>query len=127
MKKNTLSYLVVLGLAVLVWQLMSASSPQKTVPSAVAEAGQDAAPGARLTDDTARVHFAVAGMTCGSCATTARIVLDDVEGIYRSHVSYDSASATVWYDPARVAPPAMIARLKEMTGYEATVAAGESE
>ncbi len=126
MKKNTMLYLAVLGLAVLVWQLMPASSPQ-TVPSAVAEAGQDGAPLARLTDDTARVHFAVAGMTCGSCAATARIVLDDVDGIYRSHVSYDSASATVWYDPARVAPPVIIARLKEMTGYEATVAAGGAE
>ncbi len=126
MKMNTMLYLAVLGLAVLVWQLMPASSPQ-TVPSAVTEAGHAAAPVARLTDDTAQVQLAVAGMTCGSCAATARVVLDDVDGVYRSRVSYESASATIWYDPAQVSPRAIIARLKEMTGYEATVAAGESE
>jgi len=126
MKKNTVSYVVVLGLAVLVWQVMPASTPQ-AASSATAGMGHAAAPVARLTDDTARVRFAVAGMTCGSCATTARVVLDDVDGIYRPHVSYDSASATIWYDPARVSPPASVARLKEMTGYEATVASGQSE
>lgn len=126
MKKNTVRYLVVLGLAVLVWQLIPAS-PSQAGPSAVTEAGHAATPVARLTDDTAQVRFAVAGMTCGSCAATARVVLDEVDGIHRSHVSYDSASATIWYDPARVSPPAIIARLKEMTGYEATVATGETE
>ncbi len=124
--KNTIRYLAVLGLAVLAWQLMPASSPQ-VAPSAATEAGDTAVPVARLTDDTARVHFAVAGMTCGSCAATARVVLDDLDGVYRSHVSYDSASATIWYDPAQVSPPVIIARLKEMTGYQATVTSGESE
>ncbi len=124
--KNTIRYLAVLGLAVLAWQLMPASSPQ-VAPSAAPEAEHTAVPVARLTDDTARVHFAVAGMTCGSCAATARVVLDDLDGVYRSHVSYDSASATIWYDPAQVSPPVIIARLKEMTGYEATVTSGDSE
>ncbi len=126
MKKNTILYVAVLGLAVLVWQMMPASAPQ-IAQSAVTEAGSAVVPVAMLTGDTARVHFAVAGMTCGSCATTARVVLDDMDGVYRTHVSYDSASATVWYDPAQVAPPVLIARLKKMTGYEATVATGGSE
>lgn len=125
MRKNAVRYLVVLGLAVLVWQLMPAARPASS--SAVTVGGASAAPVARLTDDTAQVHFAVAGMTCGSCATTAQVVLNRIEGIYRSEVSYDSARAVVWYDPSRVSPPAMITALREMTGYEASVAAGGAE
>lgn len=126
MKKNTIRFLAVLGVAVLVWQVLPASSPRTSAPvvSGVAVAAAAARP---ARGDTAVVRFAVAGMTCGSCATTAHVVLDKVDGVYRSHVSYDSASAVVWYDPRRVAPPAMVTALREMTGYEATVAAGGSE
>jgi len=79
--------------------------------------------GALPPADTAQVKLAITGMTCGSCATTARLALERTEGVYRAQVSYDSASAVVWYDPARTAPDRLIGRLKDLTGYEARVIA----
>lgn len=73
--------------------------------------------------DTAQVRFAVSGMTCGSCAMTARIALRRMEGVYRAEVSFDSATAVVWYDPVRTSPESVIAKLRDMTGYEARVLA----
>lgn len=73
--------------------------------------------------DTARAKLAIAGMTCGSCATTARIVLERVDGVFDATVSYDSANAVVLYDPARTSPETFIARLEQMTGYKAAVVA----
>lgn len=71
--------------------------------------------------DTARVKLAIQGMTCGSCATTARLALKRVEGVLDATVWYDSASAVVLYDPARTSPEQFIARLERMTGYKAAV------
>jgi copper chaperone CopZ len=71
--------------------------------------------------DTARVRLAIKGMTCGSCATTARIALERSEGVYRAQVSYDSASAVVDYEPEKTSPSRFIANLKKLTGYEAAV------
>ena len=75
----------------------------------------------RIASDTTRARLAIKGMTCGSCATTARIALERSEGVYRAEVSYDSASAVVLYDSGKIAPPRFIATLKELTGYEAVV------
>jgi copper chaperone CopZ len=69
--------------------------------------------------DTVEAKLAIRGMTCGSCATTARIALERVPGVFYARVSYDSSSAVVAYDPARTSPEAFITRLKDMTGYEA--------
>ncbi len=71
--------------------------------------------------DTAQVRLAIQGMTCGSCATTARLALRRVAGVYDATVSYDSASAVVKYDPAATAPDRFIAELARMTGYVARV------
>ncbi len=73
------------------------------------------------TGDTARVELAISGMTCGSCATTARIALERVSGVYDAEVSYDSASAVVLYDPEETSPEEFIAYMRKMTGYEARV------
>ena len=82
------------------------------------------APVSAVVADTAVAKLAIEGMTCGSCATTARLALQRVPGVYKADVSYDSASAVVRYDPARTEPATFIAKLKEMTGYEARVAEG---
>lgn len=74
-----------------------------------------------VTGDTAQVRLAVSGMTCGSCATTARIALERAPGVYDAKVSYDSASAVVLYDPKRTSPERFIAHLEKMTGYKARV------
>lgn len=73
--------------------------------------------------DTAKAKLAIEGMTCGSCATTARIVLERVDGVLDATVSLDSASAVVLYDPARTTPEQFIAKLERMTGYRGTVVA----
>jgi copper chaperone CopZ len=72
--------------------------------------------------DTARVVLSIDGMTCGSCVTTAQIVLRRIEGVYLARVSYDSPSAEVLYDPSKTGPDQLIERLRDMTGYEARVA-----
>lgn len=81
-----------------------------------------AGPPAAVVADTAISRLAIKGMTCGSCAITARLALQRVPGVYDAHVSYDSASAVVRYDPARTEPVKFIAKLEEMTGYKARVA-----
>lgn len=81
---------------------------------------------ALAVSDTATVRLAIRGMTCGGCATTARIVLQRAEGVYKAEVSYESASAVVRYDPAKTSPEAVIAQLKKMTGYEASVTDGSA-
>lgn len=74
-----------------------------------------------VPSDTARTKLAITGMTCGSCATTARIALERVPGAYRARVWYDSASAVVWYDSTATAPPKFIAKLQDATGFKAKV------
>lgn len=86
----------------------------------------DVAAGARslavsARSDTATVKLSIQGMTCGGCATTARIVLQRAEGVYQADVSYELKSAVVQYDPAKTSPDAFIAHLKKLTGYEAVV------
>ena len=75
--------------------------------------------------DTAKVKLSISGMTCGSCATTARIALERVDGVYDAEVSYDSASAVVLYDAEKTSPEEFIAYLAKMTGYRAQVVESE--
>jgi copper chaperone CopZ len=76
--------------------------------------------------DTAVARFAIQGMTCGSCATTARVALLRLAGVYRANISYDSASAVVQYDPRLVTPQRIAEHLHRMTGYRATLTADRS-
>lgn len=77
--------------------------------------------------DTTYVKLAIEGMTCGSCATTARVVLERTDGVIDADVSYEKSTAEVTYDADVTTPVEFIARLKEMTGYEARVAAEDEE
>ncbi len=72
--------------------------------------------------DTVQVRLNITGMTCGSCALTARVVLERTPGVFDADVSYEESTATVWYDDAVTSTADMIARLRKYTGYEATVA-----
>ena len=87
----------------------------------VSRASVEATAPVEAESDTARARLAIKGMTCASCATTARIALERAEGVFRAEVSHDSASAVVIYDPARTSPPHFIATLKKLTGYDAAV------
>ncbi|MBI4542691.1 MAG: heavy-metal-associated domain-containing protein [Gemmatimonadetes bacterium] len=75
---------------------------------------------AQQPPDTAVARFAVSGMTCGSCATTARLALQRLHGVYQATVSYDSSSAEVRYDPRQATPAGIAEHLERMTGYRAT-------
>lgn len=90
-------------------------------PSPMAAAVELARVPSPASADTAEVRLAITGMTCGSCATTARIALERAEGVYEALVSYDSASAVVRYDPQKTSPERFIAQLEKMTGYKARV------
>ncbi|MEK6768686.1 MAG: heavy metal-associated domain-containing protein [Gemmatimonadota bacterium] len=76
--------------------------------------------------DTAVARFAIQGMTCGSCATTARVALQRLAGVYRANISYDSATAVVRYDPRRLTPAQIAQHLEHLTGYRATLTAEHS-
>lgn len=71
--------------------------------------------------DTTVSRFAIQGMTCGSCAVTARIAIQRSNGVYKAEVSYSEAKATVWYDSVETSPGQIIAALKKATGYHARV------
>ncbi len=75
----------------------------------------------RAHTDTARVKLAIKGMSCASCATTARIALERSKGVFGAEVSHDSASAVVDYDPKRTSPAQFIATLVTMTGFTAAI------
>ena len=64
-------------------------------------------------------------MTCGGCAISARIVLERLDGVQSASVDYDTRTAVVTYDAARVSPERMIAALREDLRYTATVVARE--
>lgn len=83
-------------------------------------AATSAAPVAQAVDTlTVRLH--IAGMTCGSCPTTARLALTRVPGVYSAVVSLVDSSGIVRYDGARVSAKEIATQLTKLTGYVATV------
>ena len=100
------------------------TSANDSHPPASVVAGADAT---AIPADTARVKLAIEGMTCGSCATTARVVLERTDGVIDADVSYEESTAEVTYDAEVTTPLDFIARLREMTGYEARVAEADEE
>ena len=93
-----------------------------SLPDAIgAEPGAVAVAMATVPADTAHVKLAIEGMTCGSCATTAKIVLSRAPGVLDAYVSYEESTAEVVYDASVTGPAEFIAKLEEMTGYKARV------
>ncbi|MEK7866289.1 MAG: heavy metal translocating P-type ATPase [Planctomycetota bacterium] len=68
-----------------------------------------------------RIVFPIAGMTCASCAARIEGALAGVDGVSRASVNYAAARATVEYDPVRVAPSALLERVRSI-GYDAVTA-----
>lgn len=60
----------------------------------------------------------VAGMTCESCTQALTHRLGEIEGVERCDVDLASATATVNYDGAKVAPSDLVEAI-EAVGYEA--------
>lgn len=62
----------------------------------------------------------VGGMSCQGCVSSVSKALAAQDGVERVEVSLEAGEARVSYDPARVQPAALLARL-EQAGYEAMV------
>jgi Cu+-exporting ATPase len=58
-------------------------------------------------DAPLRLDLPVAGMTCSACATRLEKALGMVPGISSASVNFAVERASVAYDPARIAPPAI--------------------
>src|SRR4051812_9352213 len=72
-----------------------------------------------LTHQTDRVDLAISGMSCASCAARVEKALAGVEGVDDCTVNFATETATVHYDPTRVAPPAMRSAVADL-GYSAS-------
>ena len=74
---------------------------------------------------SATVKIDIHGMHCGGCVQAIDTALAGMEGVVQDSVSLEDSLALVTYDPAKVAPEAMVAAIEKM-GYSAKVA-GEAE
>lgn len=70
--------------------------------------------------DTAQVRLHISGMTCGGCATTARVALKKLAGVHSATVTLEDSLGVVRYDPRRVTPAQIASHLHRLTGYVAT-------
>ena len=71
------------------------------------------------TAAAAHVDLAVGGMTCAACASRIEKRLNKLEGVTAA-VNFATETAAVDYDPARIAPEAVIATVEGL-GYSAAV------
>lgn len=67
-------------------------------------------------------RLSVPGMSCPVCPITVRKALTRVPGVLSASVDYDSRSAQVSYDPARVDTAALL-RATADAGYPSTLIA----
>jgi mercuric ion binding protein len=73
----------------------------------------------RQAPATKVVALKIDGMTCGGCVYGVKKVLTRLEGVSKAVVSYETKSAVVTFDPARVSVDKMIRAIKTL-GYTAT-------
>ena len=71
--------------------------------------------------DTATVRLHISEMTCGGCATTARLALRKLDGVFDATVSYKDSLGVVRYDPKKTSPEQIAVQLTKLTGYPARV------
>ena len=57
---------------------------------------------ASLTPDAKQVSLGIDGLTCPGCSGLVENSLLKKQGILRAEVSYEEASAVVWYDPGMI-------------------------
>jgi copper chaperone CopZ len=69
---------------------------------------------------SATVALHVEGMTCPSCKVAVRTALSKLDGVKDARVDVAKKSATVEYDPSKVAPQQMVDAVSRL-GYEASL------
>jgi copper chaperone len=67
-----------------------------------------------------RLTIGIEGMSCAHCVRAVTEALREIDGVEVERV--EVGAATVGYDPARVAPDAIVAAVDDL-GYEAHAAA----
>jgi P-type Cu+ transporter len=72
-----------------------------------------------------RLDLPVSGMTCAACASAVEHTLAATPGVERARVNLATNTATVEYDAARVARPAMVRAIEEL-GYGVSAGAAEA-
>ena len=72
--------------------------------------------------ESARSTLDITGMTCAACSARVERALTAVPGVGSAEVNLMTGVASVAYDPARAAPAALTAAVREV-GYGAEVAA----
>ena len=72
------------------------------------------------------VRIPVSGMTCAACQSRVQRTLQQQPGVTDATVNLMMGNATVRYDPATVAPDALVAAIRE-TGYGAELPAPEED
>ncbi len=61
------------------------------------------------------------GMTCGACATSAKIVLKKQSGVKSADVSYEKKTAVVEYDPSVTSAKKLATAVESSLPYKARV------
>ncbi len=80
------------------------------------KAATPAAPAALQT-----TQLKITGMSCEVCASVIQHKLADTPGVVQAEVRYPAGSATVKYDPSKVAPAQLVEAVNS-TGYKASLA-----
>ena len=71
---------------------------------------------------TATTKLHIEGMTCGSCATAVKLVLQKTPGVAGQQVSYEEKQAVVMYDPSETTPQKIATAIADALSYKVTVA-----
>ncbi|GEM_PF-814380 len=71
--------------------------------------------------NTATTNLHIEGMTCGSCATAVKLVLQKTPGVTGQQVSYDEKRAIVTYDASKTTPANIAAAVADALAYRVTV------
>jgi copper chaperone len=65
------------------------------------------------------IQLSVTGMTCGGCVNSVKKVLAAMPGVQNVDVTLDPGIANVEYDPAQIAPAALVQAVID-AGYGVT-------
>ncbi|MBL8785267.1 MAG: heavy-metal-associated domain-containing protein [Deltaproteobacteria bacterium] len=95
----------------------AATSLTAVVPAALACGDDAAAPNKAAPADAKKVKIAIAGMSCGGCATAIHNALLKIDGVFVADVTFESGNAVVAFDPKKVTPDALVQAI-QAAGYK---------
>jgi len=69
------------------------------------------------SQETNKHTFAIEGLSCSSCASSAQKLLNNIDGVALASVDFDSKTATINYETAKVSPQQLQTALDQL-GYK---------